>query len=188
MRKTINILALIAVALPACAAEYTFELKPENTKIGWTLGDTLHTVQGTFRLERGTIVFDPDTGKASGQIVVNVASGNSGSDARDHRMHANVLESLKFTDSTFTPDRFYGAFAVPGTSTIKLHGVLAIHGMAHEVTMDIQAKAAVDRMNASIHFDIPYVAWGMKDPSNFLFKVKKTVEISIETSGTLQKH
>jgi len=59
--------------------------------------------------------------------------------------------------------------------------------MAHEITMNVQAKAVIDRMDASIKFDIPYVAWGMKDPSNFLFKVKKTVEISIETSGTLQK-
>jgi len=184
MRK---IIALLLVALPACAAEYSLDLKPENTKIGWTLGDTLHIVQGTFRLERGTIVFDPATGKASGQIVVNVASGNSGSEARDHRMHANVLESSKFTDSTFTPDRFEGTLAVPGISTLKLHGVFLLHGMAHEITMNVQAKAVIDRMDASIKFDIPYVAWGMKDPSNFLFKVKKTVEISIETSGTLQK-
>jgi len=184
MRK---IIALLLVALPASAAEYSLDLKPENTKIGWTLGDTLHIVQGTFRLERGTIVFDPATGKASGQIVVNVASGNSGSEARDHRMHANVLESSKFSDSTFTPDRFEGTLAVPGISTLKLHGVFSLHGMAHEITMNVQAKAVIDRMDASIKFDIPYVAWGMKDPSNFLFKVKKTVEISIETSGTLQK-
>jgi polyisoprenoid-binding protein YceI len=182
-----NLLALVTLALPVWAAEYSLELKPENTKIGWTLGTTLHTVEGTFSLKRGTITFDPDSGLASGQVVVSVVSGQSGSEARDQKMHANVLESSKYLDAVFVPDRFIGRLTVPGTSSLKLHGMLTLHGTAHELTMDIQAKAAIDRTTASITFDIPFVAWGMKDPSNFLFKVKKTVAVQIETSGTLQR-
>jgi hypothetical protein len=42
-------------------------------------------------------------------------------------------------------------------------------------------------MTAALTFDVPYVAWGMKDPSNFLLKVSKSVRVSIETAGLIQK-
>ena len=182
------VLALATCAIPSVAADYHVDLKPENTKIRWTLGDVLHTVNGTFGLKRGAIDFDPDTGKASGQIVVDVPSGNSGSDARDHRMHANVLESNKYPEATFTPDRIEGVLTMPGTSDVKVHGVFTIHGASHEVTMVTHAIATPDQLHATLSFDIPYVAWGMRDPSNILLKVNKTVGMSIETAGPLQKH
>lgn len=42
-------------------------------------------------------------------------------------------------------------------------------------------------MKAYLTFEIPYLAWGMKDPSNFLLKMNKTVQMSVETSGILSK-
>jgi polyisoprenoid-binding protein YceI len=187
MRIGSSLLTFAALVIPALAAEYSLELKPESTKIKWTLGDVLHTVHGTFHLKRGTIDFDTDAGKASGQVIVDVASGDSGSEKRDHRMHANVLESAKYPEAVFTPDRVEGALAVPGTSSVKLHGMFTIHGTAHEMTMDVQTNATADQMNATITFDLPYVAWGMKDPSTFVLKVNKVVQVSIEGGGPLQK-
>ena len=181
------LLLLAALASPSFGAAYTLELKPEATKIRWTLGDVLHTVNGTFKLERGAIEFDPETGKASGQVVVNVASGDSGSEARDSRMHANVLESKKFGEATFVPDRVEGALAVPGASNVKLHGTFTIHGVAHEMMMDAQATTTAEQIHATISFDVPYVSWGMKDPSNILLKVNKAVKVSVDVSGSLQK-
>src|SRR4051812_1628691 len=113
MRLARLFVAAAAITLPAFAASYTLELKPETTKVQFTLTDPIHTVHGTFSLKRGTIDFDTDTGKASGQVVVDVTSGNSGSDARDSRMHANVLESKKFPEAVFTPDHVEGALVVP---------------------------------------------------------------------------
>jgi len=40
-------------------------------------------------------------------------------------------------------------------------------------------------MDLRITFEVPYVAWGMKDPSNFLLKVGKTVGMSIEAGGVV---
>jgi len=180
-------IALLTLVIPAFAADYTLELSPENTKVQFALTDPLHTVHGTFRLKRGQIDFNTDTGKASGQVVVDVTSGDSGSTARDSRMHANVLESKKYPEAVFAPDRIEGAFPVPGTSNLKVHGTFTIHGAPHEMTMDVQASANTDRIRATMAFDIPYVAWGMKDPSTFLLKVNKTVQMTIETAGPLQK-
>lgn len=176
-----------ALSLPLSAADYRLELKPDATQIRFTLGDVLHTVNGTFRLKRGAIEFDTATGKASGEIVVDVASGESGSGARDSRMHANVLESKKYPEATFAPESVEGALAVPGASSVKLRGKFTIHGATHDAALDVRATATEDRLTAAIGFDLPYVAWGMKDPSNFLLKVEKTVKLTIDASGPLEK-
>jgi polyisoprenoid-binding protein YceI len=187
MRIGNALLALGAFAIRAFAADYILELKPEATEIQWTLGDPLHIIHGTFNLKRGTIDFDTGTGRASGQVVVDVASGASGSEARDRRMHANVLDSAKYPEAIFIPSRVEGTLAEAGTSNIKVRGAFTIHGATHEITMDVQATAAADQIRATMEFDVPYVAWEMKNPSNFLLKVGKTVRVSIEASGLLQK-
>lgn len=169
----------------ATAADYHLELAPETTKISWTLGDVLHTVHGTFKLKRGDIHFDPDTGKANGEVVVNAASGESGSGARDGRMHKNVLESAKYPEATFAPDRVDGKVDLAGSSNIMLHGSFTIHGAAHEITVPVAITSRDHQLSAVIKFDVPYVAWGMKDPSTLFLKVHPSVEMEIETTGRL---
>ena len=179
------ILVELAACVAAFGAEYTLPLTPAATKIEWTLSDPLHTVKGTFKLKRGTIRFDPETGKAGGEVVVDVASGESGSGARDSRMQANVLESGKYPEAVFTPDRIEGKLGLTGESQVRVHGVFRIHGADHEMTMNAAVKGVGDRMDLRITFEVPYVAWGMKDPSNFLLKVGTTVGMSIEAGGVV---
>src|ERR1700683_3195973 len=95
----------LACALAMSAADTVLELTPSKTEIGFTVSDTLHTVHGTFKLKRGSIRFDPETGKASGEIVIDVPSGASGSGMRDKRMHKDILESQKYPEAVFVPDK-----------------------------------------------------------------------------------
>lgn len=89
-------------------------------------------------------------------------------------MHKQILENQRFPEATFTPDHVDGKYDV--------HGVLKIHGSSHELTLHFQVDRAGDQYIASTHFVIPYVQWGIKDPSNFLLKVAKTVEVDIKTT------
>lgn len=180
-------LLLIALSTTLCAsaAEYQLHLTPETTEVHWTLGDVLHTVHGTFKLRRGDIVFNTETGIAAGEIVVDATSGKSGSSARDGRMHKSVLESVKYPDASFTPDRLEGKVDLNGTSNVKLHGIFTIHGAAHEMTVPAQLTAKGNAIDADIKFDVPYVEWGMKDPSTFILKVSKSVQIEMRVTGHL---
>ncbi|MCC6586033.1 MAG: YceI family protein [Bryobacterales bacterium] len=183
--------ALVVFSVPAWAAQYSLELTPQNTTIEWVLGGALHDVHGTFALKSGKLRFDPDTGAAAGEIVVDATSGKSGNGSRDKRMHQHVLESGKYPDIVFVPKHIEGKASVPGESAVKLQGTFTIHGAPHEVTMavtmDVQQKATADKVAATAKFEVPYVEWGMKDPGNFLLKVDKKVQLVIRTEATLGK-
>jgi polyisoprenoid-binding protein YceI len=181
------ILAALSFALCASAAEYQLHLQPESTQVTWTLGDVLHTVHGTFKLRRGDIVFDNESGKASGEVVVDATSGESGSSARDGRMHKNVLESAKYPDVSFTPDRLEGRVELTGVSNVKLHGTFRIHGGAHEITVPVKVTANGGNLDTEIKFEVPFVAWGMKDPSTLILRVNKSVEIEMRATGRLSQ-
>jgi len=181
------ILSTLLLALGASGAEHQFHLAPESTQVNWTLKDVIHTVHGTFKLRRGDVVFDSDTGKAGGEIVVDATSGESGSGARDGRMHKNVLESAKYPDISFAPDRLDGKVELTGASDVKLHGVFRIHGDSHEITVPVRVTANGDTIDADIKFEVPFVAWGMKDPSTFLLKVDKSVAIEVRASARLSR-
>ena len=95
--------ALLSSAAMAACAETAIDLDPSKTEINFTLHDMIHKVHGSFQLKRGSLHFDPDNGKASGEIVIDVASGESGSRFRDRRMHRDVLESERYPEAIFTP-------------------------------------------------------------------------------------
>jgi len=77
VRSVVFFAAVCTLALaPALRAqEAVVTLDPAATKIDFTLGATLHTVHGTFKLKSGEIRFDPATGKASGAVIVDATSG-----------------------------------------------------------------------------------------------------------------
>jgi polyisoprenoid-binding protein YceI len=176
-----SIIVLFLLCVPA-AGSMSLDLDPAKTTVQFTLHDVLHTVHGTFKLKRGSIQFDSDSGKASGEIVVDVTSGASGSDARDRRMHKEILESARYPEAIFTPDHVDGKVAPQGESQIDVHGDFKMHGADHELTLHVQVERMGGQYIASTHFVIPYVAWGMKNPSNFLLKVDKTADLDIQTT------
>jgi len=114
---------------------------------------------------------------------VDVASGYSSSHARDRRMHKEVLQSDRYPEASFVPDKVEGKFSPEGVSKLEIHGLFTIHGAAHEITLHSEVEMKGGDMNASIHFSIPYVKWGMKNPSNFVLRVTDHVEIDMEAIG-----
>jgi polyisoprenoid-binding protein YceI len=170
---------LTAATLPAL--RQSLQLDPAETKVEFTLPSLLHTVHGTFALKRGSFQFDPVTGKAAGELVVDATSGNSGSGARDRRMHKEILQSDKFPEIVFRPDRVDGKVLPQGASQVQVHGIFTIHGVDHEMMMPLEVQASEGQYSATGHFSVPYVQWGMKNPSTLMLRVNDTVEITIET-------
>jgi len=177
------LLSLAGMAAWSQAQEARLSFVPSQTTVNFTLADVLHTVHGTFTLKSGLIQFNPSTAAVSGNIVVDAASGDSGSGARDKKMHKDILESARYSEVTFRPDHVDGKVSPQGSSTVQVHGMFGIHGAEHEITVPAQVELAPDHWNLTVHFDVPYVKWGMKDPSNFVLRVEKTVAIDLHAFG-----
>lgn len=127
--------------------------------------------------------YDPQTGAIHGQIVVDAPSGQSGNRFRDRRMHREILETGRFPEISFRADHIDGKVTVPGASTVQVHGVFSIHGTDHEITLPTRLQIFPDHWVADLRFTIPYVKWGVKNPSTFLLRVSESVEIEVHASG-----
>lgn len=168
------------------AQESVFTLDPARTEIHFTLDSTLHTVHGTFKLKSGQVRFDSASGKASGSIVVDAASGDSNNKGRDKKMHQEILESQKFTEIVFTPSSVKGSIAAQGTSQVQVSGQMRLHAQDHDMTLNMDVvPAAAGQAQATTHFAIPYIKWGLKNPSTFFLHASDTVEIEIRASGQI---
>ena len=179
------LLVVLGLSRPLLAQEMTLELDPASTKIEFTLGATLHTVRGTFALKRGTIHFDPQTGSASGLVVVDATSANSGNDGRDRKMHKEILESPRYPEITFAPTKLSGTVALQGNSNVQVEGVFRLHGTDHPLTLVLPVQATGNTLSAKVHFVVPYIVWGLKNPNTFLLHVSDKVDIDVTTTGRL---
>lgn len=179
------ILAVTFTAGVAPAQQRTFTLDPTQTKVNFTVDSTLHTVHGDFRLKRGNIQFDNSTGAATGELVVDSASGESGSDGRDKRMHKDILESPKYSDIVFTPQHVKGTVANEGKSAVEVEGILTMHGKSKPVTMPLEIELQNGTGSADGTFNVKYQEWGMKNPSTFILRVNDTVHIHVHAVGKI---
>lgn len=179
--------SVLALAFSTAAQDRSFQVDPSQSSVRFTLGDVLHTVHGTFKVKHGALEIDP-SGKMSGEIVVDATSGESGSSMRDRKMHKEVLESERFPEIAFRPDRIEGAVANLGTSSVQVHGVFNIHGVDREITVPAQVSMNADHWTATVHFNLPYQKWGMKNPSTLFLRVSDMVEIDLVAAGNLGTH
>jgi len=184
-RISLPILCGLLPALLVQAQQKTFTLDPAQTKVNFTVDSTLHTVHGDFRLKRGSIQFDNATGQAGGEIVVDSASGRSGSDGRDKKMHKDVLESPKYSDIVFTPQHVKGTVAAEGKSQIEVEGTLTMHGKSKPATLPLEVQLQGGAGTADGSFTVKYQEWGMKSPSTFILRVSDKVEIHVHATGRM---
>jgi polyisoprenoid-binding protein YceI len=175
----------VALAPAAFAQRQTFTVNPDTSQVAFTLAATGHSVQGTFHVQSGIINFDPGAQTISGSIVVAAASGNSGDSGRDKKMNHQVLNAGKFAEITFAPSSYTGKLAPTGDSTVQVSGIFTLHGVQHDLTLPMQIHIDKGALTAKGQFTVPYVKWGLKDPSFFVLKVAKEVDINLNLTGTV---
>lgn len=188
MRKTMLVslaMILAAIAAPASASEWKVDLDPERTSVSFALKATMHTVHGTAKLSSGSLVIDPETGAASGEIVIDAPSAETGNGSRDKKMHRKVLVSEEHTRIVLRPKRLEGKLTRGHNTTVTVVGELELLGTPHPVTIPLDLLIEDSSFTASAEFTVPYAAWGLEDPSTFVLRVAKEVRVQVTTEGTL---
>lgn len=178
------LLNIAAKAQQSHAIDLTFD--PASTAIHWTLGAVMHSVHGTFRLKSGVVHLDLTTGEMTGLLVVDATSGESGNSARDQKMHQRILESSQYPTITFRPTHLSGTFQQNQDQTLTVDGVLNLHGQDHPLQLTVNVRPNTNAMSVVTHFNVPYVRWGLKDPSTFVLRVGKDVSIDIDATPQIK--
>jgi polyisoprenoid-binding protein YceI len=179
-------LATLILAPASRAQGSIVQLDPAQTKIEFSLSGNFHTVHGKFALKSSAIQFDPSNGTISGAIIVDATSGDSGNNGRDKKMHREILESGKFPEIIFTPGQISGTVAADGASKVEVAGKFRLHCQDHDVTLPVDVTIDGRNLQIATHLEIPYVQWGLKNPSNFLLRVSDKVTIDIQATGRVQ--
>jgi polyisoprenoid-binding protein YceI len=152
-----------------------------------TLNTTHEVVTGAFHLQSGSIQFDPKSPNMSGSVVVLAGSGNTGNGSRDKRMNKEILKVDQFATVTFEPKTYTGVLAPSGDSTLQASGTFTLLGVPRQITIPIQVHIEGAAATAKAHFVLPYMEWGVKNPSFLIWKADNDVTIDLNLSGQLAK-
>ncbi len=163
------------------------KVDPAESSLGFTLGATMHTVHGSLGSPSGRIAFDPATGLASGEVTIDLTRADTGIERRDRKMHEQVLATDRYPTAVYHVERVdLPAGLHQGENDLQLHGTLELKGDAHPI--DVPAVATLDgrRVRADAKIEIPYVDWGLHDPSFFVLRVAKQVEVEMTIVGDVE--
>ncbi len=174
----------------ANAERLALQLEPERTRIAFELGATLHTVHGTARLAGGEIELESEGGPATGLVVIDATTLETGNPSRDRKMHRKVLVSETYPEIRLEVLATEGSVAERGTSSVVLVSRFVMAGEAHpiEIAAEVvrsQGDARADQVAFEARFEVPYVEWGLRDPSTFVLRVAKVVTVTLEGEATL---
>lgn len=183
--KILFAVCFLAATSVGPAAEVAIELDPRNSSVAFVLQATLHSVHGRADVPSGSLILDTESGVMSGEVVVDAVSAGTGNKNRDKKMHAKVLRSAEHPLIVLRPHRLKGNLATSGASDVVLHGDMVILGRSHEVHIPLHVEIVGEHFTAAADFEVPYVEWGMEDPSTFVLRVAKVVEVTVRVSGPI---
>ncbi len=178
---------LFCLACNAAGQQIAIDLDPAQTVINFVLGDVLHTVHGTFRLRTGRISINPAAQSIAGAIAVDATSGDSGNGTRDKRMKRDILQADRYPEITFTPEKISSVQPIDQTSDATVSGWFTIHGGRHEISLPVHIRMSASSVRANTRFVVPYVEWGMKNPSTLFLRVNDKVDVNVTAVGRIEE-
>jgi polyisoprenoid-binding protein YceI len=115
----------------------TFSVDKAHSSVGFTVRHMMFAkVHGQFKEWEAKLAYDPsDATKATLHVEIAVASVDTREAQRDgHLRSADFFDVETFPKMTFQSKRVASA----GPGQYKLVGDLTIHGVTHEVTLDVE--------------------------------------------------
>src|ERR1700722_4039361 len=175
----------VVLAQAAFAQHQTFAVNSDASEVKMKLNTTHEVVNGTFHVQSGPINFDRTASHISGIVIVAAGSGKTGNDGRDKKMNKDILKVDQFATVSFAPKSYSGTVAASGDSTIQVSGVFTLLGTDHDLTIPMQIHIDGSKATAKGQFVVPYVRWGLKNPSFMIWKAENDVTIDLNLVGQI---
>ena len=91
----------------------------------------------------------------------------------------------QFSAVSFAPKSYTGSIAPSGDSMIQVSGVFTLLGSPHNMTIPMKIHREKSTATATAQFIVPYVDWGLKNPSFLIWKAENTVAIDLSVVGQI---
>jgi hypothetical protein len=184
--KSFAVAAVALIFAPAALAQHkTFAVDLDASEVKMKLNTTHEVVNGTFHVQSGSVEFDRGATKISGTVVVAAGSGKTGNDSRDKKMNKDILQVDQYTTVSFAPKTYKGTISASGDSTIQVNGVFTLLGTPHDLTIPMQIHIDGSKATAKAQFVVPYVQWGLKNPSFLIWKAENDVAVDLSLVGNI---
>jgi polyisoprenoid-binding protein YceI len=155
--------------LLAVALETVYRVNPAKADAGFDLKATLHTVHGQTNQVKGEVrVREEADGvlSLSGTIEIVAATLDTGNSSRDKTMRNDSLAVEQYPVISLQPARYD-----PKSGTLT--GALTIRGVTKPTTIAAKLTPQGDRILATGTFDVPWLDFGVPDPSFAIVRVEK---------------
>ena len=100
-------------------------------------------------------------------------------------MNKDILKAEQFASVSFSPKTYTGIITASGDSTIQVSGVFTLLGTAHDLTIPMRIHVDGSKATAKGEFVVPYVQWGLKNPSFLIWKAENNVVIDLNLVGQI---
>ena len=177
----------LLLSSPSTWGEERYKVDPATSEVHFTLGASDHPVEGTFHVTSGEFTLDSQSGGMRGTVTVDASSGDSGNKSRDKKMTSAQLKAQTYPTVIFAPTKFSGQVKDSEDSTGQVDGNFTLLGQPHPLSVAMTVHREGDHFTATGSFEVPFVNWGVKDPSFMMLKVDKQVKIQLKLSGTVLK-
>ncbi len=135
MKRLLSLLSLLSLASSAVAAD-TWTIDTRHSGVTFSVRNFFVPVEGSLKLQSGTIVFDPANPAASSvEAVVTVTSINTQDADRDkHLNNQDFFLTEKFPTATFKSTKWEAA----GENKFKVTGDLTIKEVTKPLTIEVE--------------------------------------------------
>ncbi len=182
--KTFAIFALALTCSPVLIAQHqNFTLNPDSSEVKIRLNTTHEVVNGTFQVQSGSIDFDRAASRISGLVTVGTGTGKTGNDSRDKKMKKDILKVQEFATVSFAPKTYTGTISASGDSNIQVTGVFTLLGIPHDLTIPVRIHMDGPKATVQAQLVVPYVQWGLKNPSFLIWKAENDVRVDLDLVG-----
>jgi polyisoprenoid-binding protein YceI len=178
-------LLLATTSHPVSGESRRLAIQSTDSRVTFVVDATLHKVHGRVELVDSELRFDPETGDIEGQLLIDATSADTGNKKRDRKMHASVLRSSEHPTIVLETRNTEGLWLPDDASSLILHASLRLLDVDHDVSIPLTVTADESGLRVEGSFVIPYVAWGLENPSRFMLRVGKEVEIQFDLRGSL---
>jgi hypothetical protein len=91
----------------------------------------------------------------------------------------------QYTTVSFAPKTYQGTIPASGDTTVQVSGVFTLLGTPHDITIPMQIHIDGSKATAKANFLVPYVQWGLKNPSFLIWKAENDVAIDLNLVGQI---